>query len=120
MVTIIAGSRDFAHYDYMERALEEVDKYAWNITEVVSGGAPGADSCGEAWANDNEVRLTRMPAEWNKYGKSAGYRRNYDMANYAEALIAFWDGKSKGTKHMIDIATQLGLYTKVFRYEQEL
>lgn len=117
MVTIIAGSRSFNDYEFMEHCLEEVQRYGWNISEVVSGGARGADNFGEKWAYDNAHLLTKFPANWDKYGKSAGYRRNEDMSDYAESLVAFWDGKSKGTRHMIDIAIKEGLYVKVFYYE---
>ena len=57
------------------------------------------------------------PAQWDKYGKRAGYRRNEQMAEVADGLIAFWDGQSKGTKHMIDIMTEKNLPTKVVRYD---
>ena len=58
--------------------------------------------------------ITQFPADWNKQGKAARYKRNEQMANYANALIAFWDGKSKGTKHMIKLAKSRGLKTNVY------
>lgn len=119
MRTIIAGSRDFDDYEYMESCLEDVQTYAWSIGEVVCGGARGADSLGSKWAHDNEVFVNLFPAQWNKYGRSAGYIRNEEMAQYAEALVCFWDGKSKGSKHMVDIAIRDGLYVKVFNYEKK-
>lgn len=117
MITIIAGGRDFTDVDYFETALDLLQKYAWTISTVVSGTARGADKLGENWATDNDINLIKFKPEWTQYGKGAGFRRNEDMANYAEALVAFWDGKSKGTKHMIDTAVKLGLYVKVFHYE---
>lgn len=105
MKTIIAGSRDFNDYKIAKEFLESFD----NITEVISGGARGADKIGEQWAKYKQIPLKIFPAYWNMYGKSAGYRRNEQMAVYAEQLIAFWDGKSKGTMHMINIAKQRGL-----------
>jgi len=87
----------------------------WPITEVVSGGAKGVDRLGELWAQKRNIPITRFPAEWNKYGKRAGYIRNKEMALYADALLAIWDGESKGTKHMIDSALEQGLWVCVYR-----
>ena len=83
--------------------------------EIVSGNALGVDKIGEKWGKSLGYKIKLFPANWGRYGKSAGYVRNKEMANYADALIAIWDGKSKGTKHMIDIAKKKGL--KVFVYE---
>lgn len=110
MKTIVAGSRDFAEYDLLALHL---DQSPWRITEVVSGKARGADSLGEEWAAHNDIPVSSFPADWNKYGKSAGYIRNSAMADEAGALVAFWDGKSKGTKHMIDLALGKRLYVYV-------
>jgi hypothetical protein len=83
----------------------------------VSGNARGADSLGEKYAKDEGFDLEIYPAQWKKLGKQAGFRRNEQMAEVADALIAFWDGESHGTKHMIDIMTNKGLPTKVINYE---
>lgn len=117
MRTIIAGGRDFDDYDFMVEALSYVESCGWSIHEVVCGTARGADTLGEAWGRDTEKQIERFIAQWDKFGKRAGYLRNADMAEYAEALVAFWDGKSKGTKHMIDTAVKKGLYVKVFNYK---
>ncbi len=101
MRTIIAGSRGCTN---KLELLQAVHDCGWSITEVISGTASGADQMGEWWANRNSVPCRKMPADWNKYGKSAGYKRNVEMANVADALIAIWDGKSPGTRHMINIA----------------
>jgi len=85
------------------------------INEVVSGGAKGADYLGEEYAKRNKIDLTIFPAKWDDFGRSAGYIRNSEMADYADALIALWDGVSKGTKHMIDLAKSKSL--KVYIYE---
>ena len=111
MKTIIAGSRTINSYQSVKAAIMESH---FDITEIVSGNAKGADHWGELYAQQNNIDLVIFPANWNKYGKSAGYRRNVKMAEYADALIAVWDGESKGTKHMIDIAKEKGL--KVFVY----
>lgn len=116
MRIIVAGGRDFDDYELLSEELDcLVDKLSSNPI-VVSGMAKGADSLAVRWADDNEYPLRSFPAEWDKYGKSAGYRRNVDMANYSEMLLAFWDGKSKGTKHMIDIALEKGLLVQIVRY----
>jgi len=110
MKTIIAGSRTITDLRLLEKVIEES---SFNITEVVCGGARGVDDLGRKWAgNGNIIPVKMFPAKWDEYGKSAGYRRNVEMANYADALIAIWDGSSKGTKHMIDIAKKQGL--KIF------
>ena len=68
------------------------------------------------YANDEGLDLEIFPADWKKFGKSAGFRRNEQMAEFADGLIAFWDGESHGTKHMIDIANEKGIKTKVIEY----
>lgn len=113
---IIAGGRDFNDYDLLMKKVNSLLRNQYEGIEVVSGGARGADSLGERYAVDSDMSIKEFPADWDKYGKSAGYRRNVDMAEYADALIAFWDGKSKGTKHMIDIATKKGLKVRVVYY----
>ncbi|MCP4520996.1 MAG: DUF2493 domain-containing protein [Cytophagales bacterium] len=113
MKIIIAGSRDFNtehHYRLLNSVLSRVlrDKDLTTI-EIVSGTARGADKFGERYANENNIAIAEFPADWNKHGKSAGYIRNSEMADYGSHLIAFWDGKSRGTKHMIDLATKKNL-----------
>lgn len=120
MRIIIAGSRNFYNYDLLNETMKDfislLDYYG-DIT-ILSGTARGADKLGEIWAEKQEgVVLEHWPANWDKFGKSAGYIRNTEMANYADILIAFWDGKSKGTKHMIDIALDKELLVKVVKYE---
>lgn len=114
MKCIIAGSRSVNTYVILETAIEQCP-WASDITEVVSGTAKGADQLGEEWAYKNHIRLTKFPADWDTYGRSAGMRRNRAMAAYATGLIALWDGQSKGTAQMIAEARKRGL--KVFVYE---
>jgi len=115
MRIIIAGSRNFKDY---ERLKESCDKLLVNRTsvEIVSGTARGADALGERYAEEKGFKIKRFPAQWDLHGKSAGYKRNLEMADYADALIAFWDGKSKGTQHMINIAQSKGLKVRVISY----
>ena len=107
MKTIIAGSRTLTD---SHQVVEAIRSSGFTITEVVSGGCPtGADHYGELWAALNAVPLRRFPADWNTHGKAAGPIRNAQMAGYADALIAVWDGKSRGTKNMIELARKNGL-----------
>jgi hypothetical protein len=85
-----------------------------NPFEVVSGTARGIDSLGEAWAAVHNIAVKRFPAKWKELGKSAGFKRNEQMAKYGDALVAIWDGKSRGTMHMINLAKKHGLTVYVY------
>ena len=117
---IIAGTRDFNDYAFLKK---NVDYFLQGINpnneeiEIVSGNARGADKLGERYAKEHNLPVKLFPANWDKYGKQAGYLRNQEMANYSDMLIAFWDEKSKGTKHMIDIAKKQDLTVIVVGYE---
>lgn len=116
---IIAGGRDFNDYLLLR---ETMDNLLQNITEeivVVCGQARGADTLGEQYAKERGYRVDYYPADWKRYGKRAGYLRNEQMAQNADALVAFWDGKSRGTKLMIELAKQYGLKVRVQRYEKK-
>ena len=115
---IIAGSRDFSDYELLTIVCDHMlsEKIKTNNIVIISGGARGADSLGERYAKERGFELEIHPADWDRYGKSAGYRRNKEMAESADACICFWDGESRGTKHMIDIATDKGLKLKVVNY----
>ena len=108
MRVIVAGSRGITSatlvYSHLDRILGDRPE----IT-VISGTARGVDQLGEQWGMDRGHDVERYPADWDRYGKSAGYRRNEVMAKNADALIAFWDRDSRGTKHMIDLAETYGL-----------
>lgn len=88
------------------------------VTEVVSGTAIGIDRAGEAWAEVYGIPVKHFPARWNKYGKGAGMVRNQQMGSYADALLAIWDGESKGTKHMIEWMQRLKKPVFVFIPEE--
>ncbi len=114
---IIAGSRNFNDYDLLKsKCLYYLQNKLSNIT-IISGIANGADKLGERFAKEYNLSIKQYPADWNKYGKSAGYLRNIEMAENAHAVIVFWDGKSKGTKHMIDISKKYNLLLKIVKYE---
>ena len=112
MRVIIAGGRDYHNYGTLLDAIVECN---FNIQTVVSGGAKGVDALGEKYAVDADVKLVVYPADWEKNGRAAGPIRNRKMAENADALIAIWDGKSRGTKNMIETATKLGLLVYVKR-----
>lgn len=112
MKTIIAGSRGITKLAILQEALNGCF-FKHDITEVVSGTAAGVDRLGEKWANSQDIPIRRFPADWNTFGRSAGYIRNKQMAEYADAAIILWDGESKGTKHMIDLAQKMKLRTWV-------
>jgi hypothetical protein len=112
---IIAGGRDFNDYNLL---CDEVSKFIGKETPtIISGLAKGADTLGCQYAAENDYDVEGFAAEWHIYGRSAGIRRNKYMAKNADSLIAFWDGKSKGTMHMIDFAHSLGLRVEVVHYE---
>lgn len=112
---IIAGSRGFDDYPGLCRVCDYMLKNKTNI-EIVSGGAIGADRLGERYAKERGYKITQFIPNWDLFKKAAGYIRNSEMADYSDALIAFWNGKSKGTGHMIDLAESKGLKVKVAYY----
>lgn len=106
--TIIAGTRTFGSgvdepvvVEYVD---DVVDESGFDVGEVVSGTARGADHAGELWAEANDVPVEEFPANWDEHGNAAGPIRNSEMAQYADQLIALWDGKSSGTRDMIEKA----------------
>ena len=100
MKLAIIGSRTFDDYDLLCNHLEP---YVDKITLMVSGGAKGADSLGEQWAQSKNIQTLIFPAEWDKYGRRAGYVRNEDIIKNCDICVAFWDGESKGTAHSIKL-----------------
>lgn len=114
---IVAGGRDFNNYYALESKLKHYLKNKMPNVEIVCGLAKGADSLGKVFAIRYKLKVNEYPADWDKHGKSAGYLRNSEMADNADALIVFWDGKSAGTKHMIDLALNKGIIVKVINYK---
>lgn len=111
---IVAGSRGFCDYRLMAKKLDYLlSSKSHDEIIVVSGGARGADSLGERYAREHKLKLKVFPADWDTFGKRAGYLRNKQMAEYADALVAFWDGQSRGTQHMIELARQYGLAVRI-------
>ena len=122
---IIAGSRDFHDYELLKMETNKfIDEYRATLIaiddspiSIISGHARGADKLGEQYAQEYNHFCYVMPADWEKYGKRAGYLRNASMAKEANALIAFWDGQSRGTYHMIELAKKENLKIKVVKYK---
>lgn len=108
---IIAGSRSFEDFDTLCNVCDHMLQNKLDII-IVSGTAKGADKLGKRYAKERGHKINLYPADWT-LGKRAGYIRNETMAQNADALIAFWDGKSKGTNHMIDLAKKYNLKTKI-------
>lgn len=117
---IVAGGRDYLDYKRMENVLFEFAEQHGEdyLINIVSGMSRGADRLAVQFCRNHGVQLIEMPADWNQYGKSAGYRRNTDMAAISQGLIAFWDKSSKGTQHMISTAQSNGLIVQVEYYQQ--
>jgi hypothetical protein len=131
---IIAGGRTFDDYATLRKeSLRVIRETAIKLTgnptiqkelvTIVSGCANGADTLGEQFAKEFGLKIQKFPANWDRYGRRAGYMRNVDMAKFATetseahgVLIAFWDGQSKGTKHMIDTAKKMNIETHVISY----
>lgn len=108
----IVGSRGFHDYDLMDKVMSEIKKRK-EITGIVSGGAKGADSLGVKWAKENGFdgkTIEIFLPDWDKYGKSAGYKRNVLIVEASDIIVAFWDGKSRGTEHTINITKEEGKY----------
>ena len=106
---IIAGGRGVNDYDMLEEAMNKVYEQYPSISTVNSGKASGADTLGEKWAASKDIDIAEFPAHWKPGRKDAGYKRNVRMAEKADMLVAFWDGRSRGTGHMVEIARKKGL-----------
>jgi len=115
MKIIIAGGRDFDDYEMLCRRVDNILSRQTEI-EIVSGRAKGADQLGERYAKERGYIIKMFPADWNTYRKAAGYIRNTEMAEYADALIVFWNYRSKGTEHMINIAREENLLIRIIKY----
>ena len=117
---IVAGGRDFADYAYLKEKLDEVFASLGDLDshpiEIISGMAKGADTLGIRYAEEHKLTMVLSPANWKKYRRKAGILRNMNMLVTATHLVAFWDGNSHGTKHMIEIAKAKGIPVWIFDY----
>ncbi len=108
----VVGSRSFNDYDFLKKMLQWHD-----IRLIVSGGAKGADSLAEKYAAECGIPTKIRKPNWDKFGKSAGFRRNEEIVEDSDEIVAFWDGKSKGTIHTINLAEQAGKPVHIYKFE---
>ena len=116
MKLAVVGSRGFDDYDLLKLKLDTIHSRR-PISVIISGGAYGADSLAERWARENRLELLVFLPDWEQFGKSAGYKRNIQIIESADAVIAFWDGQSKGTQHSINLAKDKGKPLAVINYK---
>jgi hypothetical protein len=100
MKVVIFGSQTIEDIQEIENALEH-SSVKDSITEIVGGGARGVDTLAQLYAESHDIPFKLFPADWKLYGRKAGPLRNIEMSEYAEFGVAIWDGKSRGTAHMI-------------------
>jgi hypothetical protein len=112
MILAIVGSRTCSNYERVKRIVDSVHT---PITGIVSGGARGADTLAEAYAIERDIPIEIIRPDWDRYGKSAGIRRNADIVERADAMIAFWDGRSRGTANSIERAKRKGIPIHIVR-----
>lgn len=115
MNIIVAGTRTFDDYTLLSAWADALQVFYGDIV-IISGAAPGADRLAEKYARCNELPVKLFPADWDKHGKAAGPKRNRQMCEIADVLLAFWDGQSRGTANMINLAEAKGIpvYTVMF------
>lgn len=107
MELAVVGSRTFNNYELLKEKLDKIHEKR-KITAIVSGGAKGADTLAEKWADEYKIPKIIFVPDWNKYGKKAGFLRNEKIIQNSEAVVAFWDGESKGTLHSINLSKKYG------------
>lgn len=117
MKLVIAGSRGFNDYKLLREMTDYLVKETLDNVEIVSGGARGADVLGEKYAKERGYPIKSFPANWELHGKGAGYIRNEEMAEYGNYVLLFWDGESKGTQHMADLADKHGCKVYLIKYK---
>jgi len=116
---IVAGGRNFTNQSIGFHYISDVTQNLLPCDiQIVCGEARGADTIGKLWANSRNISIASFPANWNQFGKAAGFIRNKQMAEYATHVIAFWDGESRGTKSMLDLAKKYNLKTSVHIYSK--
>jgi len=103
MKLAVVGSRDFDDYAYLTEMLK-----FHPCTEIISGGARGADKLAKQYAAENGIKYKEFPADWNAHPKAAGFIRNTKIANACDELVAFWDNISPGTKHTLMLVEKAG------------
>lgn len=118
---IIAGGRDFKDYTLLRSTVDKLlqNKLRKEKIVIICGMAKGADMLGARYAQERGYKIRYFPADWDKYWKRAGPIRNEEMAKNADALVALWDGKSPGTRNMIETAEKYNLAVRIKRYSNK-
>ena len=116
MKIAVVGSRNFSNYQILKDTL---DKYKNKCKLIISGGAKGADKLAEKYAEENGIETKIFKPDWKRYGKGAGLIRNKQIVENADLIIAFWDGKSKGTAHTITYAQKSGKQVEIILFESK-
>lgn len=111
----VIGSRSFNDYQLLKSVLNE---YLGKVWVIVSGGASGADSLGEKWAKENNIKTCIYKPDWNKHGKAAGFIRNKDIVEDSDLIIAFWDGLSRGTEHSINLTKKMNKQYRIVYFNK--
>jgi len=115
----VVGSRTITDFnivaDYLDDLIFKTNKIS-AVGLIISGGARGIDRLAERYADERGIKKKVIKPDWNTYGKRAGYLRNIEIVKNASMVVAIWDGKSKGTKHTIDIAEREGKEVIIFKY----
>jgi len=112
MKVAVIGSRSFNDYDLLKKSLDEIK----DITLIVSGGARGADTFGEKYADEKGIPKKIIKPDWKTYGKAAGFIRNKEIVSNSDIIVAFWDGTSHGTAHSISIAEKQGKKVIIIKF----
>lgn len=118
MKLAVIGSRDFTNYAEMRDALDKIAQHI-DIDLIISGRARGADLLAERYAKERNIQTLIFPADWEKHGRKAGIVRNYDIIRNCDMVVAFWDGKSKGTAHSISVAREQKKKVLIYRFYKE-
>jgi glycerophosphoryl diester phosphodiesterase len=118
MRVIIAGSRSFDDFTTMSTVMGRLRALHGVLpTTILSGGARGADQLGERWAATRNIPVEHFPADWDRYGRSAGPRRNIEMLESgADLVVCFWDGVSRGSQHLMQAAHDRGIQVMCYRF----
>lgn len=119
MNLIIAGCRDFTDRDFIYEGIDSFITDHGTPRLIIEGGATGVDQIAGEYAKDHNIPLQIFKADWNKYGRAAGPIRNEEMAKHGTHLLAFWDGKSRGTKNMIEMAKLYGLTVIIKNFKKD-
>ena len=115
---ILAGGRDYNDWVFFKAKVSNlISNYSLDNIEIISGCASGADSLAIRYAKEHNISLVEFPADWKNNGRAAGPIRNKNMSDYGNALIAFWDGNSRGTKNMIKVAKDNNLAVRVVKID---